>query len=157
MQPLRIEVALSEKNQLLELMDNLRSIMTKFSKSPLSQFPFLFDHEEILSLPDYITPWAMVQVVIEEIIEEIKDEEEEEEEEEEESPAAMARREAYERLRGESQSRAMSVAKDRIEKTEKFIDLEKTKLKEINDRRVAALSENLSQQSLEPSSEKNVS
>eukprot|EP00596_Hydrurales_sp_CCMP1899_P000311 CAMPEP_0119053330 /NCGR_PEP_ID=MMETSP1177-20130426/74359_1 /TAXON_ID=2985 /ORGANISM="Ochromonas sp, Strain CCMP1899" /LENGTH=931 /DNA_ID=CAMNT_0007033255 /DNA_START=3359 /DNA_END=6154 /DNA_ORIENTATION=- len=152
MQPMRIEVALRDKNQSLELMDNLRSLMIKFSKSPLSQFPFLFDHEEILPLPDHITPWVMVQIVIEETVEAIK----EEKEEEEESPAAMARREAYERLRGESQSRAMSVAKDRMEKTEKFIDLEKTKLKEINDRRIAALSEDLIQQSLEPSNQNNL-
>jgi hypothetical protein len=150
MQPLRIEVALRDKNQLLELMDNLRSLMTKFSKSPLSQFPFLFDFEEILPLPGHITPWTMVQIVIEEVIEEI-----EEEEEEEESPAAVARREAYERLRGESQSRAMTAVKDRIEKTEKFVDLEKAKLKEINDRRVAALSEDLSRQTLDPSTEIN--
>jgi hypothetical protein len=152
MRPLRIEIALKDTNQRLDLIKDVSLWMTKFSKSPLTKFPDLFDHEEIPLLPDHITPWLLFKpIVAETAIEDNKEDEVDEADEVEEeskvsSAAAAKRREAYERLREDAQRREQSRQPLPLEPStaEIFIDHEKNYLKEMNERHVTQSTEEIS-------------
>lgn len=57
MKALRIEVALYDQNQNLELMSEIAKCMAKFALNPKERFRF--DYVEIEELPDVFSPWVM--------------------------------------------------------------------------------------------------